>query len=80
MVVPNVVLFREIALHDTAPICRYCPDRFTIPRAQAPDRSRWGGVTGRQLDEDTQYRMCQLSVRSNNQKHGSLQNLTLDII
>jgi hypothetical protein len=47
VVVPNVVLFREIALHDTAPICRYGPDRFTIPRAQAPDRSMCGGLTGR---------------------------------
>jgi len=71
MVVPNVVLFREIASHDSAPICRPLPWSSQNPAPAMSGPFDVGRVTGRPLDEDTQYGIRQSSARSSNRKHKS---------
>jgi hypothetical protein len=71
MVVPNVVLFREIAPHDSAPIRRPLPWSFQNPASATSGPFDVGTVTGRPLDEDTPYGIRPFSVRSSNQKHKS---------
>ena len=71
MVVPNVVLFREIAPHDSAPICRPLPWSSQNPASATLGPFDVGRVTGRPLDEDTHYGILQSSARSSNQKHKS---------
>ena len=47
MVVPNMVLFKQIAPHDSAPICRQRPwGRLKTSRAQRRDRSTWEEYQG----------------------------------
>ena len=71
MVVPNVVLFREIAPHDSAPICRPLPWSSQNPASATSGPFDVGRVTGRPLDEDTQYGIHRFSARSSNRKHKS---------
>ena len=63
MVVRNVVLFMEIAPYDSAPCVAHSPGRPKTPRAQRTtgpfDAVR---VTGRPIDEDTQYGIRQFSA------------------
>ena len=67
MVVPNVVLLRAIAPHDSAWFCRPLPWS-----SQNPGRNvDLGRVTGRPVGEDTQYGILQFSARSSKQKHKS---------
>jgi hypothetical protein len=71
MVVPNVALFREIAPHDSAPICRPLPWSSQNSASATSGPFDLGRVTGRPLDEDTQYGIRQSSARSSNRKHES---------
>src|SRR5208283_615736 len=71
VVVPNAALFREIASHDSAPICRPLPWSFQNPASATSGPFDVGRVTGRPLNEDTQYRIRQFSARSSNQKQKS---------
>lgn len=54
-VAPNVVLFREIAPHDSAPICRPLPWSLRSPASATSGPFDVGRVTGRPLDADTRY-------------------------
>jgi len=78
VVPPNVVLFREIAPHDSA---RPLPWSSQTPAsATSGPFDDVGRVIGRPLDEDAQYGIRQSSARSSNQKHKAGQSITLDII
>ena len=79
VVVPSAVLVREIAPHDSAPIRRPLPWSSQDPASATSEPFDVGRVTGRPLDEDTQYRIRRFSARSSNQKHKSRQNIILDI-
>jgi hypothetical protein len=69
VVVPKVVLFREIAPYDSAPICGPLPWSSQNPASATSGPFDVGRVTGRPLDEDTQYGIPQFSARGSNQKH-----------
>jgi hypothetical protein len=71
VVVPSAALFREIASHDSAPICRPLPWSSQNPASATSGPFDVGRATGRPLDEETQYGIRQFSARSSNQKHKS---------
>ena len=50
---------------------RFCEWRWQNPRERNVGTVRRGRVTGRPLDEDTQYGIRQFSARGSNQKHQS---------
>ena len=70
VVVPNKVLFRQIARHDSAPTCRQLSwGRLKTPRAQRRDHSTWeeyqGGHSMRILNTASARFLLATATKSN---------------